>query len=71
MPRVIRAEEATTNPRAECLGDDPDRDAPTNCAERWPYGRRTLENVKDHIRNNPTHDVIVIRETRSLYRMGD
>lgn len=66
--KVIRAAEIGLLPRAECAGDNPDEEPESNCPETWDYGRGTLDSVKAHIRAKPTHQVVVIRETRSVYR---
>lgn len=66
MARVVRQTEIHYNPRAECLGNDPDPDAPSNCARKWPAGGLTLVAVKNHVKQTG-HQVLVVRETRSLY----
>jgi hypothetical protein len=67
--KVTRTNHVVLNPRAECLGDNPDPDAETNCPDVWDYGRNTLNLIKAHVKGNPTHQVIVVHETRSLYEV--
>lgn len=64
---VILLRQAKLQPRAECLGDDPDQDADSNCPMNWHYGSGTLLSAKSHVKANPTHQVLVVHETRSLY----
>jgi hypothetical protein len=66
MPRVARLSEASLYPRAECLGDGVTEGS---CIRTWPAGRATLDLVKSHIKGHPTHQVIMVRETRSIYGM--
>ena len=66
MPRVIREQEVSLHPRAQCLGDDPDPDAPSNCARTWPASSVTLLNIKSHVKQTG-HQVLAVRETRSVY----
>lgn len=65
--KVVRSTEVNLQPRAFCLGNDPDPDAPSNCDQTWDHGRGTLPSVKTHIKANPTHIVITVHETRSVY----
>lgn len=64
---MVRSRQVGLQPRAECLGDDPNPDGASNCPMTWPYGSSTLLGAKSHIKANPTHQVVVIHETRSLY----
>jgi hypothetical protein len=66
MPRVARLSEATLYPRAECLGDGVTEGS---CTREWQSGRETADLVKAHIRRHPNHQVITVRETRSVYGM--
>jgi hypothetical protein len=66
--KVTRTNHVVLHPRAECLGDNPDPDVETNCSEEWDYGLNTLNLIKAHIKARPTHQVVVIHETRSLYQ---
>jgi hypothetical protein len=65
--KVIRTQSATLLPRAQCLGDDPDLDAPSNCPYVLGHNRRALAIIKSHIKTHPTHQILVIHETRSIY----
>lgn len=66
MSRAVCESEVSLHPRAKCLGNDPDPDAPSNCARTWPSGATTLAQVKNHVKQTG-HQVLTVRETRSVY----
>lgn len=66
--KVVRSMTATLQPRAECLGEDEAH--PSNCPESWDFDRDTVARVKAHVKANPTHSVLVVHESRSVYEAG-
>lgn len=63
MTGVRMATSITYKPYAYCLGGlEP-------CEQKWPHHNQTILAVRNHIKANPGHEVIVVRETRSLYKM--
>ena len=65
--KVIRTQSGSLNPWAQCMGDDPDPEAETNCSSVWGCNSMTLADIKQHVKDNPTHQVLVVHETRSVY----
>jgi hypothetical protein len=67
MPRTRVVRQASFYPRLSCLGDGPQDAMESNCD--WSEDpRRDWRAVADqHLRARPTHQVLAIQETRTVY----
>jgi hypothetical protein len=67
MPRTRVARQVSLYPRLECLGDGPQDADQSNCNWSEDPRRDWKPMVDQHLRARPTHEVLAIQETRTVY----